>query len=469
MTVMAILLTFACGCRTTNQQCQRETALLRAEILDLEDQLYAFKATSRPSNSRVVMTGGELPVDACYDPGFDDVIYESDMVQGDIYFGDQFIDDGYYEGPIYDDQPCADQISDGQVDGGPVYSDDPGIFGDVQANLFPLDAHPSDSYPIESSSPLIEPHGQTTPTPAGQIVPGANDPFMEEIPRGSSVEPTPAPPASGGGANDGSGFGATIDRFRTGRRSNSPDVHDVFIDPGNYSIPANEPGYRNPAAREYRHGQDLEATYFPRSQPETFLPSFAPLESPDAAVTEIYIVPESTYGQDVDGNPGDEGLVLLVQPRAADQEILKAAGAMTISVIDPAANTLVQRVGLWRFQASEMRLFETGIGSSEKGYLFRLPWDGNLPKNGRLVLFVRYLTSDGRRLESSSELLIDPPADNYSPDDPDIQEWSQSDSRWDDDTNDDESPSDLVARRRGGPDGNPSQSNTPKPEWRPVR
>jgi len=42
------LLFFVSGCKnTTTMRCERETALLRAEILDLEDKYYALQSQYR--------------------------------------------------------------------------------------------------------------------------------------------------------------------------------------------------------------------------------------------------------------------------------------------------------------------------------------------------------------------------------------------------------------------------------------
>ena len=136
-----------------------------------------------------------------------------------------------------------------------------------------------------------------------------------------------------------------------------------------------------------------------------------------------------TSGQDVDGSRGDEGLNLLLQTRDSKGRIVLQGGELTVSLIDPKQR---QRIGFWRFLESETELFFVDENQNTDGILLHLPWDESVPQRARLLVHVQFVTTDGRTLTTSSDVLIEPPSNDYSPDDPRVIDWTQSDSRWGD-------------------------------------
>ncbi len=171
-----------------------------------------------------------------------------------------------------------------------------------------------------------------------------------------------------------------------------------------------------------------------------------------------------THGQDVDGQPGDEGLVLLVQPTDGNGQVIASPAAMTVSILDPQAVETKQRIGLWRFEPAEIELF-TNANSGNRGILLHLPWNQNLPQSGNLLVFVRYTTDDGRDLETSSQIRINPPSEDYSKEDPVVVSWTQQGKRWD-------AISQPNWSTNRGVKGQPVKSNGSiinRPKWRPVR
>jgi len=101
---------------------------------------------------------------------------------------------------------------------------------------------------------------------------------------------------------------------------------------------------------------------------------------------------------------GAERLSLLVVPRDAGGAPLAAPGPVSVAVVDSAISGPAGRVARWDFSAEQIAgLHET----SAAGEGFRLPlaWPGQRPVHKQLHLFVRYETSDGRRL--NTEVLFD--------------------------------------------------------------
>lgn len=186
--------------------------------------------------------------------------------------------------------------------------------------------------------------------------------------------------------------------------------------------------------------------------------------SPPGTVAEIVIDKRQSQGQDVDGKPGDEGLNLLIQPKAFSGETLLQTGELTVSVIDPAESPDDQRVGLWKFLPDETKLFFANDSRRSRGILLHLPWDQSTPRNRELVVFVRFRTNDGRNLETSSKIRINPPGNAYSADDPLIAGWTNRDKRW-------SNPSKGAANRKSikAIPASTGSSRIQKPTWRPVR
>ena len=104
------LLMAASGCRSTSIQCERETALLRAEILDLEDKYYALKS----QYERGVMGGTTgIVTNNVIGSGVIEgtpVVVDSWPVDGDVVYEDQIIHGG---APVLS-SPTVDEYYDGQ-------------------------------------------------------------------------------------------------------------------------------------------------------------------------------------------------------------------------------------------------------------------------------------------------------------------------------------------------------------------
>lgn len=126
----SLLLVLASGCQRASIQCQRETALLRAEILDLEDKYYTLKSQHERSTYAAPGTvvtdnvigagvvGSSWPVEGQVISGGvigGDVIYEDQMANGVPVLQAPVEGEVYYDGQIYGGQTYGGQIYDGQV------------------------------------------------------------------------------------------------------------------------------------------------------------------------------------------------------------------------------------------------------------------------------------------------------------------------------------------------------------------
>ena len=114
-----------------------------------------------------------------------------------------------------------------------------------------------------------------------------------------------------------------------------------------------------------------------------------------------------TGGQDVDGNPGDEALNVVLIPHDADGDLLKLAGEIRLDVLDLSLPDDKQRIGRWEYSAKESRE-HWHSGFLGTGLQFRVPWQ-TPPQSGELLLHARLTTPDGRQFDASQPIRVTPP------------------------------------------------------------
>ncbi len=130
------------------------------------------------------------------------------------------------------------------------------------------------------------------------------------------------------------------------------------------------------------------------------------LEPADPRVTHIFVNPLLTGGSDFDRQPGDDGIVVVIEPRNRDDAFVPLAGPITVLVLDPAKTPEQGRIlARWEIPANEAQ--QTLRNSpTVRGIQLRLPWSATPPQTSRLQLHVRYLTVDNRDLRAERDLFI---------------------------------------------------------------
>lgn len=125
----------------------------------------------------------------------------------------------------------------------------------------------------------------------------------------------------------------------------------------------------------------------------------------DTKVTHLFLNPVLTGGSDLDGQPGDDGLSVVIEPRSADDELVPQAGSVSVVVLDPTKAGDAARVARWDFAASEVQQ-KLSTTSAAPGIRLQMPWPATPPANDKLHLFIRYETTDGRRLQTDREIFV---------------------------------------------------------------
>jgi len=134
-----------------------------------------------------------------------------------------------------------------------------------------------------------------------------------------------------------------------------------------------------------------------------------PAESSDALfrARQIRFQKLMTGGWNQDGQPGDEGLAMLITPVDAQGDLVKLPGAIEIELLNPAVGAEPKQLGRWRFSEEEAWAnWHKGIFSA--GYLLRVPWQQQ-PPAGELTLSARMICADGRTFDAVTQIQVEPP------------------------------------------------------------
>lgn len=124
-----------------------------------------------------------------------------------------------------------------------------------------------------------------------------------------------------------------------------------------------------------------------------------------SAPTRVSMPQEFLSGRNYDGEPGDDGIAVLIQPRDAQGQIVLEPAAISVVVIDPAIRGPGARVARWDLQPEEVRSYVVQRNDLA-GFLLELPWPNRAPDHEDLKVFVRYYTPNGDYLESQGDVRI---------------------------------------------------------------
>ena len=192
-------------------------------------------------------------------------------------------------------------------------------------------------------------------------------------------------------------------------------------------------------------------------------------------VAAIALRRELTGGINSGDRSGDQGLLVVVEPRDRAGRTVDAPAEMSIVAIDPAKRDeegMATTVARWDFTAAETAAMFRRNGAGRAIYL-TMTWPGEPPTHGKLRVFVRYVTADGRKLEANQAIevaLAGAATARWDPADLPRHPQRQVDR---DEPPEAEPPSEMVAARVPGPSPSlprpPESAIPPRPVWSPDR
>lgn len=126
--------------------------------------------------------------------------------------------------------------------------------------------------------------------------------------------------------------------------------------------------------------------------------------------TGIQLSSLMTGGLDFDGEPGHDGLSVVLIPHDPDGELVKLPGNIEIEALDPAHPEGAQRIGHWTFDQRDIHEF-WHKGVIQSGYQFELPWQ-TPPRSDQVLVLAHLSTANGRRFDTTLTVKIDPEPGN---------------------------------------------------------
>lgn len=165
-----------------------------------------------------------------------------------------------------------------------------------------------------------------------------------------------------------------------------------------------DPGEENPAGSGRSDEGDPDGRA--EAQPTSVGGPLPPADSSRA--TQLVLNRLLSGGYDSDGRPGDEGIVVVIEPRDDRGRRVEAPAPVSVVVLDPALDGEDARVARWDFTAEQTAAISWGGGSSP-GLDLQMGWPDAPPVHEELHVFVRYVTSDGRNLQTDDRIHVELP------------------------------------------------------------
>jgi hypothetical protein len=130
----------------------------------------------------------------------------------------------------------------------------------------------------------------------------------------------------------------------------------------------------------------------------------------DPRITHIELNPTLTGGIDFDSTSGDDGLIIVLEPRNANNEFVPLAGPVTVVLLDYAKRNegSAALIARWKIDAPDVHKLIVNDEYAQ-GIQLRLPWPDRPPENSKLRLDVRYTTADGRHLDARADVHVSLP------------------------------------------------------------
>jgi hypothetical protein len=224
-------------------------------------------------------------------------------------------------------------------------------------------------------------------------------PRVEGVP--SPSEGVGSPP---GGAHNGRQSEAPPSPYKDsprtppgGARPDGPAENEPLQGPSDPKLPVRDPSDRSGA------GKDTAVHPTGGTGPV--------LRTDSRHVSQLGLNRQLTSGYDTDGRPGDDGLVVVIQPRDARGRSVEAPADVSVVLLDPAyrgeagTERSLARVARWDLTAAETAA-RFRKAARDGSMQLDLPWPADPPRHGQLYLFVRYTTSDGRNLQAEGPIEI---------------------------------------------------------------
>ena len=153
-------------------------------------------------------------------------------------------------------------------------------------------------------------------------------------------------------------------------------------------------------SEDYNRSLEREVCELRQSQSN---PSPAGSEAATPAVKEV-VLGRQTGGSDEDRLPGDEALQVVLEPRDANGQPVKASGSLRVTAMTISPTGLKMPLSTWDVTADQLRgKWRSGLLST--GYFVTLPWQV-VPVCPKLRVVAQFALTDGRIFEVERDVLL---------------------------------------------------------------
>lgn len=130
-----------------------------------------------------------------------------------------------------------------------------------------------------------------------------------------------------------------------------------------------------------------------------------PSNTTDQRIVEIAFHPSLCRSINLDDNPQDDGVYVVLQPRNAMGQFAEAAGDVTVIAVDPTKPKERERIARWTYTADDFAKTLHASGASQ-GYHLPLRWQADVPQGDHVQIFVRVVLADGKTLVSERKVML---------------------------------------------------------------
>ncbi len=141
----------------------------------------------------------------------------------------------------------------------------------------------------------------------------------------------------------------------------------------------------------------------------------SPAEASPSYTIRSLVLGRQTGGLDEDGQPGDEALQVLVEPRDGDGHTIEAPGTLSVQAVEITTEGRKNPLCSWEVSADDLRRsWKNGLLST--GYSLVLPWKA-WPANEKVRVVAQLTLSNGRTFEAKKDVTVRlvPPAHRKPP------------------------------------------------------
>ena len=111
-----------------------------------------------------------------------------------------------------------------------------------------------------------------------------------------------------------------------------------------------------------------------------------------------------TGGRDSDATGGDDSLQVVVEPRDADNQVVKVPGTLVVQALEIAPSGVKRPLSSWHITEDELRRsYRNGLLTT--GYVLVLPWK-TWPSTEKLRVVAQLRTADCRLFEADKDVTI---------------------------------------------------------------